>query len=42
MKKLSTLALALSLLLAGATPLAQAQALRPEVGKPLQPVQDEY
>lgn len=34
MKKLSTLALAL--LLAGATQLAQAQALRPEVGKPLQ------
>ncbi len=34
MKKLSTLALAL--LLAGAMHLAQAQALRPEVGKPLQ------
>ena len=34
MKTLSSLALAL--LLAGATHLAQAQALRPEVGKPLQ------
>jgi len=38
MKKLSTLALAL--LLAGATQLAQAQALRPEVGKPLQQAYD--
>lgn len=34
MKKLSTLAAAL--LLAGATTLAQAQALRPDIGKPLQ------